>query len=78
VVYILGPPQDINSDIRKPCDLQKLINSLKLKKSCGIDGIPNECLRHLPRKPLVHLTQTKQQIKTTELKNYKHKKFLPI
>jgi hypothetical protein len=27
-----------------------------LKKACGIDGIPNECLRHLPRKPLVHLT----------------------
>jgi hypothetical protein len=27
-----------------------------LKKACGIDGIPNECLRHLPRRPLVHLT----------------------
>jgi hypothetical protein len=33
----------------RPCDLQKLINSLKLRKACGIDGIPNECLRHLPR-----------------------------
>jgi hypothetical protein len=30
---------------------------LKLIKACGIDGIPNECLRHLPRRPLVHLTQ---------------------
>jgi hypothetical protein len=30
------------------CDLQKLNYSLKLK-SCGIDGIPNEYLRHLPR-----------------------------
>jgi hypothetical protein len=39
-----------------PCDLQKLINSLKLNKACGIDGIPNEFLRHLPRRPLVHLT----------------------
>jgi hypothetical protein len=39
----------------RPCDLQKLINLLKLK-ACGIDGIPNECLRHLPRRPLVHLT----------------------
>jgi hypothetical protein len=38
-----------------PCDLQKLINPLKLKKACGIDGIPNECLSHLPRRPLVHL-----------------------
>jgi hypothetical protein len=40
----------------RPCDLQKLINSLKLRKACGIDGIPGECLRHLPRRPLVHLT----------------------
>jgi hypothetical protein len=29
---------------------------LKLRKACGIDGIPNECLRHLPRRPLIHLT----------------------
>jgi hypothetical protein len=27
-----------------------------LKKACGIDVIPNKCLRHLPRRPLVHLT----------------------
>jgi hypothetical protein len=27
-----------------------------LKKACGIDGIPNECLRRLPRRQLVHLT----------------------
>jgi hypothetical protein len=40
----------------RPCDLRKLLNSLKLKKACGIDGIPNECLRHLPRRLLVHLT----------------------
>jgi hypothetical protein len=39
----------------RPCNLQKLVNSLKLRKACGIDGIPNECLRQLPR-PLVHLT----------------------
>jgi hypothetical protein len=39
----------------RPCDVQKIIKTLKLKKACGIDGIPNECLRHLPR-PLVHLT----------------------
>jgi hypothetical protein len=40
----------------RPCDLQKLVNFLKLKKACGIDRIPNECLRQLPRRPLVHLT----------------------
>jgi hypothetical protein len=27
-----------------------------LRKVCGIDGIPNECLRHLPWQPLVRLT----------------------
>jgi hypothetical protein len=37
------PPERI-----RPCDLQKLINSLKLQKDCEIDGIPNECLRYLP------------------------------
>jgi hypothetical protein len=26
----------------RPCDLQKLVNSLKLRKACEIDGIPNE------------------------------------
>jgi hypothetical protein len=41
---------------RRPCDSRKGLNFLKLKKACGIDGIPNECLRHLPRRPLVHLT----------------------
>jgi hypothetical protein len=45
-----SPPQRI-----RPCDLQKLIKSLKFRKACGIDGIPDECLRHLPRRPLVHL-----------------------
>jgi hypothetical protein len=31
-----NPPERI-----RPCALQKLLNSLKLKKACGIDGIPN-------------------------------------
>jgi hypothetical protein len=30
-------PED--ADRIKPCDLQKLLNFLKLKKACGIDGI---------------------------------------
>jgi hypothetical protein len=29
----------------RPCDIHKLVNSLKLRKACGLDGIPNECLR---------------------------------
>jgi hypothetical protein len=48
---------DINPLERiKPSDVQKLINTLKLREACGSDGIPNECLRQLPRRPLVHLT----------------------
>jgi hypothetical protein len=46
-----NPPQRI-----RPCALQKLIKSLKLRKACGIDGIPIECITHLPRWPLVHIT----------------------
>jgi hypothetical protein len=41
----------------RPCDIQNLANSLKLRKTCGLDGIPNERLRHLPKRPLVNLTQ---------------------
>jgi hypothetical protein len=40
----------------RPCDIHKLANSLNLKKACGRDGIPNECLKRLPRRPLVYLT----------------------
>jgi hypothetical protein len=41
----------------RPCDIHNLANSLKLTEACGLDGIPNESLRHLPRRPLVSLTQ---------------------
>jgi hypothetical protein len=34
----------------KPSDTLKLIKLLKKEKACGIDGIPNKCLRHLPRR----------------------------
>jgi hypothetical protein len=34
----------------------KEIQSLKLGKAGGFDGIPNEVLRRLPRSTLVHLT----------------------
>jgi hypothetical protein len=49
-------PKKMTPEKIRPCDLIKLISSLKLRKACGIDGVPNECLRHLPRTPLVHLT----------------------
>jgi hypothetical protein len=45
------PPKRI-----RPCNLQKLIEFLKLRGVCEIDGIPNECLRQLPKITLVHLT----------------------
>jgi hypothetical protein len=40
----------------RSCDIHNLADSLKLRNACGLDGIPNECLRDLPRRPLVHLT----------------------
>jgi hypothetical protein len=55
IALLEGKENDALEKIR-PRDLLKLISSLKLKKACGIDGVPNECLRHLPRRPLVHLT----------------------
>jgi hypothetical protein len=30
-------------------DIQKLVDTLKLKEVCGIDGIPNECFRQFIR-----------------------------
>jgi hypothetical protein len=40
----------------RPRDIQKLLYSLKLRRACGLDGIPNECLRRVTRRPPVHLT----------------------
>jgi hypothetical protein len=56
-VQALAEAEDNDSPLEKirPCDVLKLVSSLKLRKACGIEGIPNECLRHLPRRPLVHL-----------------------
>jgi hypothetical protein len=48
----------INEDVTVnswPYDVSKQIQSLKLWMACGFDGIPNECFRHLLRRPLVHL-----------------------
>jgi hypothetical protein len=35
----------------RPCDTHEIENSLNLRKARGLDCIPNECLRHLPRRP---------------------------
>jgi hypothetical protein len=40
----------------RPSHISKEIQSLTLGKACGSDGIPNEYLRHFPRRSLVHLT----------------------
>jgi hypothetical protein len=40
----------------RPCDIYKLAKPLKLRRACRLYAIQNECLRHLPRRPLVHLT----------------------
>jgi hypothetical protein len=39
-----------------PLEKVRSCEMLKLRKVCELDGIPNKCLRHLPRRPLVHLT----------------------
>jgi hypothetical protein len=36
--------------------IHKLVKTLKLRKACWLDGILNECLRDIQRRPLVHLT----------------------
>jgi hypothetical protein len=56
VQALLTSVDDIMLGKVRTCEVHKLANSLKLKKSCGLDGIPNECLRHLPGRPLLHLT----------------------
>jgi hypothetical protein len=56
VEVVLEAADDTALEKFRPCDIQKLIKSLKLWRACGIDGIPNECLKHLPRKPLVYLS----------------------
>jgi hypothetical protein len=40
----------------RPCDVAKDIRSMKQGKACGIVGIPNECLRHIPIRSPVHVT----------------------
>jgi hypothetical protein len=40
----------------RPCDVSKEIQYLKLGTACCLNGIPNKCLRHLPRRPIVHST----------------------
>jgi hypothetical protein len=39
-----------------PCDVQKLINSLKHRTFCAIYDIQNECLGQIPSRVLVNLT----------------------
>jgi hypothetical protein len=43
-----NPPERI-----RPCDLEKLINSLKFIKDCAIDGTPNEVLMQFSKKTFV-------------------------
>jgi hypothetical protein len=47
--------EDITLNFRT-CDVSKEIQSMKLGKARGFEGIPNECIRHLPRRPLLNIT----------------------
>jgi hypothetical protein len=55
VQALLASVNDTNLGKVRPCDIHKLVKWLKLRKACGLFGIPNECLTHLPRTPLVYL-----------------------
>jgi hypothetical protein len=56
VLSLLTSVDDTSLGIVKPCDMHKSAYSLNWRMSCGLDGIPNECFRHLPRRLLAHLT----------------------
>jgi hypothetical protein len=56
VQALFASADDIPLEKLRPCGIHYLANLLKLRKVCGLDGIPNECLRYLPRRSLVCLT----------------------
>jgi len=56
VKALLEAVDNNNPERVQPCDVQKLTNSMTLRKACTNDNIPNECIRNLPTKPMVHLT----------------------
>jgi hypothetical protein len=58
VQALLASVKDTPLRIIKPCDLHNLADSLKLRKACGFEGIPKECLRHLPRTTLTGTSDT--------------------
>jgi hypothetical protein len=55
VQALLASADDTSLGKIRPCDIHKIVNLLKMRKTCGLDGILNKCLRHLPRRPLVYL-----------------------
>jgi hypothetical protein len=56
VQTLLEAEDNTSIERASPCDVQEAIHTVKLRRDCGHDGVLNECLRHLPRRPLVHLT----------------------
>jgi hypothetical protein len=53
---LLASVDDTPLENVRPYDIHKLANSFNLRKDYRLHGIPNECLRHLPRRPLAHPT----------------------
>jgi hypothetical protein len=63
-VQALLPTVDEGTLVKfRPCVVSKELQYLKLGKACGLDGIPNECIRHLPRTPLVRATNVAPPLK---------------
>jgi hypothetical protein len=57
-----------------------MVNLLKLRKYFGLGGIPNECLKHHPRRPMVHLTHSFNYcLRLSNLpKSWKEAKVIPL
>jgi hypothetical protein len=46
-----NPPEEV-----RPTDVRRMIKTVKPNKACRFEGIPNECLWHFPKRPLVYFT----------------------
>jgi hypothetical protein len=55
VQVLLASADDALLIKERSCDIHKLENSLTLRKACGLDRIPNQCLMPLPRRSLAVL-----------------------
>jgi hypothetical protein len=54
VKTLLAPVSGTPLGKGRPCDIHNLANSLKLRKACGLDGIPNKATFYKTLDDYVH------------------------